>query len=156
MHAAAPKPAAPIPAALIHAAASVHAARHRHAAASIPAAGPISATVSINAAAPLPAAAACLSSPGAAVQAREFEWHEKHKHVVVQSYKANQLQVHSRRFYIRSLPHTSARPVLLHTISWSDVVIFRFPMLCQYRLRHVAIRQNSSPACSGHCGAYFV
>lgn len=40
------------------------------------------------------------------VQAREFEWHEKHKHVVVQSYKANQLQVHKRRFYIRSLSLT--------------------------------------------------
>ena len=38
----------------------------------------------------------------AAVQAREFEWHERHKHVLVQSYKDNQLQVHNRRFYIRS------------------------------------------------------
>ncbi len=38
------------------------------------------------------------------MQARLFEWHEQHKHVVVQSYEQNQLQVDGRRFYIRCNP----------------------------------------------------
>ncbi len=38
------------------------------------------------------------------MQARLFEWHEQHKHVVVQSYEQNQLQVHGRRFYVRCNP----------------------------------------------------
>ena len=44
---------------------------------------------------------AALDSFIALMQARLFEWHEQHKHVVVQSYEQNQLQVHGRRFYVR-------------------------------------------------------
>lgn len=104
--------AAPIPAAApVHAAAPIPAAGPIHAAAPIHATA-LYAAVIVHATAPIhAAAAACLSGPGAAFQAREFEWHEKHKHVVVQSYKANQLQVHNRRFYIRSLSQSSARPL---------------------------------------------
>ena len=35
------------------------------------------------------------------LQARLFDWHEEHKHVLVQTYKDNQLQVHARKFYVR-------------------------------------------------------
>lgn len=57
-------------------------------------------------------------------EAREFEWHEKHKHVVVQSYKGNQLQVHNRRFYIRLwVIVTSSTPLKVYLFD-GGVVIF--------------------------------
>ena len=47
------------------------------------------------------AEAGCCEVVAGYVQARQFEWHEEHKHVLVQTYKDNQLQVHARRFYVR-------------------------------------------------------
>ncbi|KAL3152177.1 hypothetical protein ABBQ32_001268 [Trebouxia sp. C0010 RCD-2024] len=57
-------------------------------------------------------------------EARQFEWHGKHRHVVVQSYKDNQLQVHNRRFYIRLwVIVTSSTPLKVYLFD-GGVVIF--------------------------------
>lgn len=57
-------------------------------------------------------------------EARLFEWHEEHKHVLVQIYKENQLQVHGRRFYIRLwVLLTSSTPLKLYLFD-GGVVIF--------------------------------
>lgn len=57
-------------------------------------------------------------------EARLFEWHEQHKHVVVQSYEQNQLQVHGRRFYVRLwVIVTGTTPLKVHLFD-GGVVIF--------------------------------